>query len=86
MSAVTEAGNAARSAATGNVSGLLNAAANAWNRVSTPEPVRDEMGRLLLAKGEQGAKSLSDIRRIAEQVKQERARRAVQAGAAAGAQ
>lgn len=84
--AITEAGNAARSAATGNVTGLLNAAANALNRVRMSEPVRDEMGRLLLAKGEQGAKSLADIRRIAEQVKQERARRAVQAGVISGAQ
>lgn len=84
--AITEAGNAARSAATGNVTGLLNAAANALNRVRMSEPVRDEMGRMLLAKGEQGAKSLADIRRIAEQVKQERARRAVQAGVIGGAQ
>ena len=84
--AITEAGNAARSAATGNVTGLLNAAANALNRVRMSEPVRDEMGRLLLAKGEQGAKSLADIHRIAEQVKQERARRAVQAGVISGAQ
>lgn len=79
MSAVTEAGNAARSAATGNVSGLVNAAAKAWNRVATPEPVRDEMGRLLTGKGEQGAKNLNEIRSIVEQILEERAKRAARA-------
>lgn len=84
MSAVTEAGNAARSAATGNVSGLVNAAAKAWNRVATPEPVRDEMGRLLTGKGEQGAKNLNEIRGIVEQILEERAKRAAQAGIVGG--
>lgn len=84
MSAVTEAGNAARSAATGNVSGLVNAAAKAWNRVATPEPVRDEMGRLLTGRGEQGAKNLNEIRGIVEQILEERAKRAAQAGIVGG--
>ncbi|KXB29269.1 hypothetical protein AT959_14940 [Dechloromonas denitrificans] len=86
MSVVTEAGNAARSAATGNVSGLVNAATKAWNRVATPEPVRDEMGRLLTAKGEQGAKNLTEIRGIVQQILEERAKRAAQAGAFSGSQ
>lgn len=85
-SAITEAGNAARSAATGNVTGLVNAAAQAWNKVKTPEPVRDEMGRLLTAKGEQGAKNLREIRGIVEQILEERAKRAAQAGAFSGTQ
>lgn len=64
VSAITEAGNAARNAATGNVTGVLNAAANTWNRVATPEPVRNEMGRMLTAKGE-GARSV--VARVQEQ-------------------
>ncbi len=86
MSAVTEAGNAARSAATGNLSGIVNAAAKAWNRVATPEPVRDEMGRLLTGRGEQGAKNLTEIRSIVEQIIEDRAKRAAQAGAISGSQ
>lgn len=85
-SAITEAGNAARSAATGNVSGLVNAAAKTWNRVATPEPVRDEMGRLLTGKGEQGANNLNEIRGIVKQILEERAKRAAQAGAFGGIQ
>ena len=85
-STLTEAGNAARSAATGNVTGLVNAAAKAWNRVATPEPVRDEMGRLLTAKGEQGTRNLTEIRGIVQQILEERAKRAAQAGVLSGSQ
>ncbi|MER2539922.1 MAG: hypothetical protein ABTQ26_11840 [Azonexus sp.] len=84
MAAVTEAGNIARSAATGNVPGMLGSATNLWNRVKTPEAVRDQMGEILMAKGQQGAQNISEIKRIAEQIKQEKARRAAQAGTFAG--
>lgn len=84
--AINEAGNAARSAVTGNVTGLVNSAAQAWNKASTPEPVRDEIGRLLTAKGEQGARNLNEIRGIVEQILEERAKRAAQAGVLSGSQ
>jgi hypothetical protein len=84
MAAVSDAGNVARSAATGNLSGIVSGATNLWNRVKTPEAVRDEMGGILTAKGEQGAQSINDIRSAIEQVRQERARRAAQAGTFAG--
>lgn len=84
--AINEAGNAARSAVTGNVTGLVNSAAQAWNKASTPEPVRDEIGRLLTGKGEQGAKNISEIRSIVEQILEERARRAARAGVLSGSQ
>lgn len=83
-SAIAEAGNAARSAATGNVTGLINSAAKAWNRVKTPEPVRDEMGDILLAKGHKGAQNISQIKSIVQQIREEKARKASQAGALAG--
>jgi len=86
MSAIAEAGTAARSAATGNVTGLINSAAQAWNRVKTPEPVRDEIGRMLTAKGEQGAKNITEIRGIVQQILEERVKRAAQAGALSGSQ
>jgi hypothetical protein len=84
--AINEAGNAARSAVTGNVTGLVNSAATAWNKASTPEPVRDEIGRLLTARGEQGAKNLNEIRSIVEQILESRAKRAAQAGVLSGSQ
>lgn len=86
MTGITEAGNAARNAASGNLTGLLSTAANAWNRVSTAEPVRDEMGRLLTGKGQQGAANINEIRSIVDQILEERAQRAAQAGVIAGSQ
>lgn len=84
--AINEAGNVARSAATGNLAGLVNAATKAWNKASTPEPVRDEIGRLLTAKGGQRATSLREIQRIRKEALEERARQAVQAGVISGSQ
>lgn len=68
MTGINEAGNAARSMASGNISGVLNAAANAWNRVATPEPVRNEMGKQLLQKGK-------DARSVVERVQEHRRKR-----------
>lgn len=45
----------ASSAASGSAPGMLTGAANLWNRVKTPEAVRDSMGRLLLSRGQEGA-------------------------------
>ena len=86
VSGISEAGSAARNAASGNLTGLLNTAANAWNRVSTPEPVRNEMGRLLTGKGQQGTANINEIRSIVEQILEDRAKRATQAGVIAGSQ
>ena len=82
--AIQEAGNLARAAATGNVSGLLNSATKAWNRATTPEPVRDEMGRMLSAKGDEGFRTMTEIRKALKNDRKEKARRAAQAGAFGG--
>ena len=84
MSALSEAGNIARSAATGNLSGLVGSANNLWNRVQTPESVRNEMGNILMSRGAKGSGNINELRQVMEQVKQERARRASQAGIFAG--
>ena len=34
----------------GNPLGVIKAASNAWNKVSTPEAVRDRMGQILLSR------------------------------------
>lgn len=65
MTGINEAGSAARSMASGNISGVLNAAANTWNRVAMPEPVRNEMGKQLLQKGD-------DARSIVERLQEHR--------------
>lgn len=84
MSALTDAGHAARSAATGNIPGLLSSASSAWNRVKTPESVRNQIGEMLLSKGAKGAQNLNEIRNIMDRILEERAKRAAQAGTFAG--
>lgn len=51
VGALTQAGGAMAAAKTGNFMGALAAAKDGWSRVATPQPVRDEMGSLLLSKG-----------------------------------
>lgn len=48
------------SGATG-VPGFLSAVGRNWNRIQTPEPVRDAMGRMLLSQGAAGRNTISDI-------------------------
>lgn len=84
MAAVTDAGNVARSAATGNITGIASAASNLWNRVKTPESVRNEMGDIIMSKGIKGAQNINEVKSIIEQIREEKARKAAQAGTWAG--
>jgi hypothetical protein len=52
----------------GGAVGGLGGAARLWNNVSTPESTRDEMGRLLLSRGNQGATNLQSMRDLIEQI------------------
>ena len=58
---------AGQAVSTGNVPGVMAAATNLFNRMGTPEPVRAEMGRLLLSREQQRLIELGDqIRRMNE--------------------
>lgn len=61
MSAMTDVGAAFGAAKSGNVLAALGSAKNAWNRVATPQPVRDQMGQMLLAKGRAGQQELDGL-------------------------
>lgn len=61
VSALGEAGGAIAAAKTGNVVGALGTARNVWNKIATPEKVRDEIGGLLMSKGEDGQQSLQSL-------------------------
>jgi len=71
-------------AATGGVSGVVNALADTWNRVKLPEAVRDEMGRLLLTQGAQGRQAINTLAGTAKQVAEQRARNALITGTLSG--
>lgn len=67
-----EAGKAASGALvdakTGNFAGLIEKGSQAWNRVATPEPVRDAMGRILLSQGQIGRNELVNLQEVARQI------------------
>lgn len=75
--AVQGVGQAVTSAAAGNVPGFVQGAANVWNRVKLPEPVRDQMGQILLSRNRQGLLDLEDTMR---QVEESRRRQAASYG------
>ena len=69
-------------ATSGSLPGIASAAMRTWNRVKTPEPVRDEMGRLLLLQGKAGTGELENLNAIVRAINARRASNAVGAGVA----
>lgn len=80
VAAIAEAGQAASSATSGNLLGLVASAGNAWNRVATPEPVRNKLGELLLSKGQTGRNKLAEMVDFTQRINEDRARLAERAG------
>jgi len=81
VSAVDDVANAARSAATGSPTGLIQAALGGLKRVQTPESVRDEIGSLLMTKDPTEVLALSPL---LQQVNAARLNRARTAGGFTG--
>lgn len=61
VSPILEAQRTISGAAQGNVGQMLSGAVNAWNRVQTPEPVRDAIGKLLLSRSPQDISALEEL-------------------------
>jgi hypothetical protein len=74
----------AMAASGGNLWGLIPAASKAWNRVATPEPVRDAMGRMLLTQGTPASQGLLDLRDIANEIRRNRQQEAQAMGLLGG--
>jgi hypothetical protein len=73
---------AGQSVASGNVPGMITSAANLASRVGTPEPVRNQMGQILLSRDQQRLNDLMmELRRQGE----ERSRAAIYGGFTGGA-
>ena len=61
------AGQAIGNAAAGNLPGFFSGARNTWNSVKLPEPVRDQMGKIMLSKDRRGLLDLEDTMRQVEE-------------------
>ena len=68
----------------GGVPGIIATLGRQWNRVQTPEPVRDAMGRMLLAQGPQARSVLMDVDAAARAVAASRANQARGLGVVSG--
>lgn len=86
VSAVMDAGQAAAGALRGNPGGTWQWMIDQSRRIQTPEPVRDEMGRILMQRGPLARNVLEDLAQYAEEVGAKRARDARTAGAFLGLQ
>lgn len=75
------ASNAAASVATGNPLGMIGGVMNLARSVRTPEPVRDEMGALLLSRNPNDVRALQDVMR---RVNSARAQQAAASGLLGG--
>jgi hypothetical protein len=64
--------------------GLLNATRSLYGRVVMPEPVRDEIGRLLLQRGPQAQQTLGDLSRYVAEVNARRGATASEMGLLGG--
>lgn len=68
VNVLADAGAAFGAAKTGNILGAVGSVKNAWNRVATPERVRDEMGAMLLSRGSDGRNLLNSISPLVGQI------------------
>jgi hypothetical protein len=73
QAALAEAGAAVGAAKTGNIIGAIGAAKSAWNRVATPQAVRDEMGGMLMSKGAQGRQNIDGLSGLVQQINDQNA-------------
>ncbi len=71
-------------AAGGSPLNMLGVASKVWNKVSTPERVRDAMGNILLSKGQKGVDELAALEQYVANLNLRRGTVASRAGAVAG--
>lgn len=83
--AVTDAAQIITSAGHGSLPGFLTGASNLWNKVQTPEPVRNRMGSMLLSQGATGQMTLQELEQALRRVATNRSRNAGLLGIESGA-
>lgn len=66
--AIADAGGALAEAKAGHITGAISAATKAWNSVSTPQSVRDQIGQILMSRGPVAQQNLSSILPITDMI------------------
>lgn len=67
-SALPDIGAAVGAAKTGNLLAAAGSVRNAWNRVATPERVRDEMGKTLLSRGPDAQRTMNSLAPMVQRI------------------
>jgi gas vesicle protein len=83
-SALADAGGAVAAAKAGHITGALAAAGKAWNSVSTPQSVRDQIGQILMSRGLLADQNLQAISPLVEQINRRNSAMAGQLGGLLG--
>lgn len=81
MNALSQAGGAMAAAKTGNVMGALSTAKDVWNRVATPQTVRDQTGGLLMSKGLLAQENVAGLTDLIDMINKQNATNAQRWGA-----
>jgi hypothetical protein len=84
VAALGDATKAVGQAAQGNIASAIGGLSSVWNRVSTPEPVRNQIANLLLTKGQAGVNELHGMAGLADRINKQRAQNALAIGQGAG--
>ena len=84
VSPLLDTANAARAASTGSPLQFVQSAANLWNRIKTPESVRNEMGSLLLTPQQPAQQLLPTLQTAIDDIYNKRLQRANLVGGWAG--
>lgn len=68
LHAMSDVAGAAAAAKAGNPLVAIGAAKNAWNRVAIPEPVRNQMGAMLLSRGSESQQNMNALVKLVQQI------------------
>lgn len=85
MSPVNDAAGTVAGLKTGNILAAVGSAKNAWNRVATPEGVRNQMGQMLLSRGPDAQREMNALTALVQQINDKNLKLSTRVGVLGGA-
>ncbi|OYO27879.1 hypothetical protein [Janthinobacterium sp. PC23-8] len=85
VSAVKDAAGTVAGLKTGNILAAAGSAKNAWNRVATPEAVRNQMGQMLLSRGPGAQREMNALAALVQQINDKNLQLSTRVGVLGGA-
>ncbi len=85
MSPIKDAAGTVAGLKTGNILAAAGSAKNAWNRVATPEAVRNQMGQMLLSRGPGAQREMNALAALVQQINDKNLQLSTRVGVLGGA-